>query len=143
METMFNPIYQLPGGLFSQGAPIFVAGGKLLESSGGLYVSLRMKNIDPRNVVMVKVKFIPFAEGGILLDLNSFHEYEVAAEPNGYFGEDELISVPADTCAFGAAVTEVEFDDGSVWTAQDMLAWHVANDGYNPQAPVEQKKNGK
>ena len=145
MDTLFTQLYQLPGGLFSQGAPVFIAGGSLLQSDGGhgLYASLQLKNIDLRTVDTLSVKFIPFADGGILLGDGVFHTYETPAEPNGYFGQDELVTMPENTCAFGAAVTQVEFTDGSVWTPENTLAWHVANDGYNPQAPVPPKKGRK
>ena len=141
MDALFTQIYQLPGGLFSEGAPIFIPKGGLCKSNNGdaLYGCLQLKNIDPRTVDTVSVRFVPFNEKGALLGDGVVHTYETATEPNGYFGEDELITMPANTCAFGAAVTQVEFTDGSTWQAENVLAWHVANDGYNPTAPQSGK----
>ena len=142
MEATHTRLYQLPGGLFLEGAPVYIQEGSLWQDKQTQELSgnLQIKNIDSRTVASVTVKLIPFATNGALLGSGVFHTYAVRSEPNGSFGAEVLISLPADACAFGAGVTEVVFADGSRWTPENVRAWHVADEGYNPQAPVPKKK---
>ena len=142
METTHTQLYQLPGGLFLENAPIFISEGGLWQNkeTAELFGRLQLKNIDMRTVQAVAVKLIPFATNGALLGDGVFHTYTPDAEPNGYFGADALLSLPENTCAFGACVTEVTFADGTAWTPENTRAWHVADEGYNPQAPAPKKK---
>ena len=141
METTHTRLYQLPGGLFLEGAPVFVQEGNLWQNqeTQALFGSLQIKNIDPRTIASVTVKLIPFATNGALLGDGVFHTYTPNAEPNGSFGGDALIALPENACAFGTSVAEVAFTDGSSWTPEKVRAWHVADEGYNPQAPVQKK----
>lgn len=142
METTHTRLYQLPGGLFLDDAPIFISDGGLWQhkETAALFGSLQLKNIDERTVQTVTVKLIPFATNGALLGDGVFHTYTPQAEPNGYFGAEVVLPLPENTCAFGACVTEVTFGNGSTWLPENTRAWHVADEGYNPQAPTPKKK---
>ena len=142
MEKTHTRIYQLPGGLFLEHSPIFISGGSLWQhkEDAALFGNLQLKNIDIRAVRTVEVKLIPFATNGALLGDGVFHTYTAQAEPNDYFANEELLPLPENTCAFGACVTEVTFVDGSTWKPENTRAWHVADEGYNPQAPTQKKK---
>lgn len=140
MENTYTQLYRIPGGLFLEGAPVFVSEGTLWQhkENGGLFACVNMKNIDPRTIGAVTVRFCPIAPNGAVLGdgtVKTFAGLQVV--PNGYFAGAELTELPEGSCAFGAAVIRVGFTDGSKWEAESSLAWHVADEGYNPQAPVK------
>ena len=142
MEATHTRLYQLPGGLFLKDAPIFVIKGGLWQSkeTAALFGNLQLKNIEAAKLQAVTVKLTPFATNGALLGDGVFYTYETQAEPNGTFGESVLIPLPENTCAFGTCVTKAEFADGSVWEPENTRAWHVADEGYKPQAPSTKRK---
>lgn len=141
MDSTHTRLYQIPGGLFLENAPVFIPEGSLWQEkeSQTLVGLLRLKNIAPAVLQAVTVKLIPFNTIGALLGEGVFYTYAPAAEPNGTFGGDVRLPLPQDTCAFGAAVTEAVFADGTRWTPEAVRAWHVADEGYNPQAPTQKK----
>ncbi len=141
MESTHTRLYQIPGGLFLEKAPVYIPEGSLWQEkeTRKLVGVLRLKNIAPAVLQTVTVKLIPFNTIGALLGEGVFYTYTPAAEPNGTFGTDVQIPLPQDTCAFGAAVTEAVFADGTCWTPETVRAWHVADEGYNPQAPAQKK----
>lgn len=140
MEKTYTQLYRIPGGLFLKGAPVFVAEGTLWQhkENGGLFARVNMKNIDPRTIAEVTVRFCPIATNGSVLGdgiVRTFGELQVA--PNGYFADQELTALPEGCCAFGASVTGVAFADGTKWQAESVLAWHVEDSSFNPQAPTK------
>lgn len=142
MEKTYTQLYRIPGGLFLKGAPVFVAEGTLWQhkENGGLFACVNMKNIDPRTIGEVTVRFCPIATNGAVLGDGTMQTFAgLQAAPNEYFAAQELTALPEGSCAFGAAVIRVGFTDGSEWKAESSLAWHVADDGFNPQAPTQKK----
>ena len=141
METTHNRLYQLPGGLFLDKAPIYIQQGCLWQHKENqqLLGQLQLKNIYPANLQQVTVKLIPFDTRGALLGQGTFYTYTPNAEPNGSFGQAVLVSLPENSCAFGACVTQATFADGSTWEPENTRAWHVAEEGYNPLAPIQKK----
>ena len=137
METTHTRLYQWPGGLFLENAPVYMEDGNLWQENqtSGLFAQVQLKNIDSRTVQAVTVKLIPFNTVGALLG-SVMQTYAGPVEPTGSFGQEILAALPADTCAFGACVTEVTFADGGTWTPENTRAWHVAPEDYHPQAPV-------
>ena len=140
MEKTYTQLYRIPGGLFLKGAPVFVAEGTLWQhkENGELFARVNMKNIDPRTVTEVTVRFCPIATNGSVLGdgvVRTFGNLQEA--PNGYFAAQELTALPEGSCAFGAAVIGVGFADGSQWQAESTLAWHVEDSSFNPQAPTK------
>ena len=140
MEKTYTQLYRIPGGLFLKGAPVFVAEGTLWQhkENGGLFACVNMKNIDPRAIVEVTVRFCPIAPNGSVLGdgvIRTFSGLQVA--PNGYFAAQELTALPEGSCAFGAAITGAVFADGTKWQAESTLAWHVEDSSFNPQAPTK------
>lgn len=142
MENTHTRLYQIPGGLFLEGAPIYMEEGVLWQDNqtAGLFAQLKLKNIDPRTVQSVTVKLIPFDTVGALLGDGTVQVYAQEAAPNSSFGDGVLVAVPERSCAFGACVAKVCFADGSIWEPENLRAWHVAPEGYDPQAPVPKKK---
>ena len=141
METTHNRLYQLPGGLFLDKAPIFIQQGCLWQhkETQQLFGQLQLKNIYPADLQAVTVKLIPFDTRGALLGQGTFYTYHPNAEPNDSFGQEDLVPLPERSCAFGASVTQAVFADGTTWEPENTRAWHVAEEGYNPQAPTQKK----
>lgn len=142
MEKMHEQLYRLPGGLFLDNAPVYITGGALWQhkQTQELVAQLTLKNIDPRTMQAVTVKLIPFDTVGALLGEGTLRTYEAQILPNDCFGEETTVALPERSCAFGACVSKVCFTDGSSWEPDDLRAWHVAPEDYNPQAPVAKKK---
>ena len=143
MDTTHTRLYQLPGGLFLDKAPIYIQEGSLWQQkeTAQLFGQLQLKNIDPQLLQSVTVKLIPFDTIGALLGDGVCYTYTPNAEPNGSFGRDILVPLPERSCAFGACVTQAVFADGSIWEPENTRAWHVAEEGYDPQAPVPKRKS--
>jgi hypothetical protein len=123
-----NQIFRIPGGLFLQGAPVFVKEAAMYQQEDGkLVAKLSMENKDAaRTICGVTVRFSPIAPNGSVIGEGVIRQYEnLQAEPAGLFGEEELVELPEDSCAFGAAVLKVSFTDGTAWEAESKLAWHV------------------
>ena len=120
-------------------APIYIQQGCLWQhkETAQLFGQLQLKNIYPAEVQAVTVKLIPFDTRGALLGQGTFYTYTPNAEPNGSFGQDALVPLPDCSCAFGACVIQAEFADGTTWEPENTRAWHVAEEGYNPQAPIQ------
>jgi len=142
MQKDYEQLYRIPGGLFLEGAPVFVKEGTLWQhkENGTLFARMIMKNIDSRTVTSVAVRISPIAPNGAVLGEEPVAQFAAQAEPNGYFAEEELTVLPAGSCAFGAAITKVTFADGSCWEPETVRAWHVSPDDYDPQAPAAKKK---
>jgi len=132
-----NQVYRIPGGLFLEGAPVFVKEATMWQAEDKLFAKLSMENKDTaRTVSGVTVRFCPIAPNGSVLGdgvVRTFGNLQEA--PNGYFAARELTALPEGSCAFGAAVISVGFADGSQWQAESTLAWHVEDSSFNPQAP--------
>ena len=140
MENTYDQLYRLPGGLFLDNAPVFVKEGALWQhkEESTVHGAITMKNIDCRTVAAVTVRFCPIAPNGAVIGDGVVREFTgLQIEPNGYFLGDDLTELPEGCCAFGLAVLQVRFADGTDWKAENRLAWHVADESYNPQAPVK------
>ena len=120
--------YRIPGGLFLKGAPVFVKEATMWQQEDGkLFAKLSMENKDPaRTISGATVRLSPVATNGSVIGDGEICRYtQLNAEPGSSFGEDVLNALPEGSCAFGAAVLQVEFADGFLWEAESKLAWHV------------------
>jgi len=122
-----NQVYRIPGGLFLEGAPVFVKEATMWQAEDKLFAKLSMENKDTaRTVSGVTVRFCPIAPNGSVIGEGVIWEYaKLQAEPGALFGAEETAPLPEGSCAFGAAVLKVCFADGTAWEAESPLAWHV------------------
>ena len=122
-----DQIYRIPGGLFLKDAPVFVKEATLWQDEGKLLAKLSMENKDAaRTISAVTVRVTPIAPNGTVIGEGVICDYDgLQAEPGSGFGADQLNQLPAESCAFGAAVLKAAFADGTAWEAESPLAWHV------------------
>ena len=122
-----NQLYRIPGGLFLEGAPVFVKEATMWQGEDKLFAKLCMENKDTaRSISDVTVRLSPIASNGSVIGEGVIWQYEkLKAEPGTQCGKEEMVSLPENSCAFGAAVLKVGFADGTAWEAENLLAWHV------------------
>ncbi len=120
-------IYRIPGGLFCAGAPVFVKEATMHQQEDKLFAKLVMENKDAaKKICAVTVRLSPIAANGAVIGDGEICRYEnLQAEPGSDFGAEVYNALPQGSCAFGAAVLQVTFADGSQWEAESKLAWHV------------------
>lgn len=121
MVERYNKLFSLESDLFTSGSPILIAAGALLKDNqnGRIIAQLKFKSISPKRIKAVKVSILPLDTAGRHLGEAFAHDYlDLSIDRDSVFGQKEPIVMPdPSTRAFSAALTEVCFDDNSVWTS--------------------------
>lgn len=120
MVERYERIFTLPGNLYTAGTPVIIAAGALLRDTenGKILAQLKFKSISPVPIKVVKVHVTPLDTVGKPLGEEVMYEYlDLNAARDKEFGQKKaiLITNPS-TRSFTAEVTEVAFEDNSLWT---------------------------
>ena len=123
MGETYARLYSLPERLYTVGAPVVVAAGALLKDNrnGNIIVQLKIQNICNKIIKAVTVKVTSMDTVGRALGEDTEYQYlDLNVKRNEFFGQQVPIIVPNEqTHSYSVKVTEVAFDDNTVWTGND------------------------
>ena len=123
MSERYKRLFTLPENLYSAGAPAVIAAGALLQDNmtGRLLAQLKIRNIQDKYIKAVKVRLFLLDTAGRPLGEEIEHQYlDVSAARDTDFGQKSPAFFPdVDVRAFSACVTEVVYEDNTIWTGSD------------------------
>lgn len=123
MSERYSRLFALPEDLYSVGSPVVIAAGALLKDNqtGKVIGQLKLRSISPKTIKAVKVKLNLFDTAGNPIGESVAHTYlDLNARRNEEFGQKSPVTVAeSQTRSYQASVTEVVFEDQSVWTANE------------------------
>lgn len=123
MSERYSRLFALPEDLYCVGSPVVIAAGALLKDNqtGKVIGQLKLRNISQKAIRAVKVKLHLFDTAGNPIGDPVVHTYlDLSAKRNEEFGQKSPVAVAeAQTRSYQASVTEVVFEDQSVWTASE------------------------
>ena len=115
-------VYRLPAPLYSEGAPVWISAGELLEQGELFYVRLTLQVIDKVRVRSVTVAVQALDKYGAPLGLELPYRYRCKASRDQQFGAKEFVLLPvSDAGAFEVRVLRVDFEDAEPWLCN--LLW--------------------
>lgn len=118
METRYIPRFRLPDRLYTEGSPVVLAAGALLEDTQmpRLVVQLKFKSISAKPISALEVEVRD--DSAVCGDSGpiKFRYTGLAVQRGQAFGQYAAIVLPPEsTRAFTAQVCSVVFADGTVW----------------------------
>lgn len=123
MSERYSRLFSLPEDLYSVGSPVVIAAGALLKDNqtGKVIGQLKLRSISPKTIKAVKVMLNLFDTAGNPIGESVAHTYlDLNARRNEEFGQKSPVTVAeSQTRSYQASVTEVVFEDQSVWTANE------------------------
>lgn len=138
-------VFELSRDLYAQGAPVIISSGILLkdEQTEGISVKCTIQNIDARTIIAAKLVIHPMDAAGRLLGQDVECDYlDLHVRRGNEFGSEKSFSMPNATAReFSAEVTQVIFEDKSVWIYEGE-AWDMLP-GQKPVGDVELVKQFK
>ena len=130
MSNRYTQLFLLPQNLYSEGAPILIEAGALLNDSqtNKILAQLKYKNLQEKRIKAMNVRIQPMdVLGNPLGDAISFQYLDLSVDCDEVFGSQTPINLPDNTTrGFSVEVCSVVFDDNSVWEATD-ASWETLN----------------
>lgn len=127
MEGRYQRFYLLPPNQHTPGAPLLISAGALLFDSqtGSVLAQLKLQNISSKAVKGLTALVNPLDTAGRALGAPVTQQYlDLYAKRDVMFGDQMPIRLPDDrTRGFSASITEVIFEDNSIWTAEPDAVW--------------------
>ena len=121
MSERYSKLFALSENLYAAGAPVVIAAGALLKDNqtGNVLAQLKFKSISNSKVKAITVRITVSDTAGRAIGEPVEHQYlDLGLKRDGETGQKEPVALPDATIrAFVPEVTEVVFDDSSVWTA--------------------------
>lgn len=119
MYERFTKLYASEPNLYREGSPVIIRAGELLcdNATGKLLVHLKMHSISETPITFVKVEITPLDSASRAIGTNVVHEYlDLEIYCFEIFGAQVPIRILENrTRAFTVTITEIGFDDGSLW----------------------------
>ena len=156
MGETYARLYSLPERLYTMGAPVVVAAGALLKDNrnGNIIVQLKIQNICSKTIKAVTVKITSIDTVGRTLGEETEYQYlDLNVKRNEFLGQQVPIIVPNEqTRSYSVKVTEVAFDDNTVWVGNeiweplekpDPIEKKIANGELARQYRIKYGKNSK
>lgn len=156
MGETYARLYSLPERLYTMGAPVVVAAGALLKDNrnGNIIVQLKIQNICSKTIKAVTVKITSIDTVGRTLGEETEYQYlDLNVKRNEFLGQQVPIIVPNEqTRSYSVKVTEVAFDDNTVWAGNeiweplekpDPIEKKIANGELARQYRIKYGKNSK
>ncbi|MBQ3220869.1 MAG: leucine-rich repeat domain-containing protein [Clostridia bacterium] len=139
MQEGQNTIFTLKSALYMQGAPVLIETGTLSLEGERAYIRLRYKNLEEKPIVFLQVRLFVLDAYGMEVKSLKRNYIHLNAEPNASFGEENAIEIASPKARrFFAHVSEVRFEDESVWTSEDS-AWTIAPTQEDEDLPFRYK----
>ena len=121
MGERYTRLFSLPENLYSTGAPVIIAAGALLKDNqtGKVLAQLKLRNIAGKTTKAATVFVEPLDTVGKPLGKGISYQYlDLHADRDTDFGQTSAIALPdATTRSYSVLVSEVAFQDNTVWQA--------------------------
>ncbi len=122
MANRFQEVYRLPDRLFIEGSPVIIEAGAIQKDtvSGKVLAQIKLRNISEKPVAAARADVRTFAVNSTELEgVPGFSYLDLNAETGQDFGSKVPIYLPDPTARrFTVSVTEVVFQDGTLWQAE-------------------------
>lgn len=119
MSERYGKLFSLEENLYTEGSPVIIAAGALLKDNqtGKVLAQLKFRNIEPKKIKALSVCVQPLdTVGNPLGDTVPYQYLDLCADRDSEFGQKTPIALPnAATRSFQAFVTEVIFEDNTIW----------------------------
>lgn len=124
----YQSVFRMEDALYIEESPVIICAGALLQDTrdGRVLVQLKLRNITNKIIVGCRVCIHAFDDGNNEVSGLPEAAYSGLSVPrNQDFGTKQALYLPDISArSFAAAVIEVRFADGTVWTNED-CAWEV------------------
>ncbi len=128
MAERYTKLYTTESNLYKEGSPVILKAGALLLDTlnAKVLAQLKFQSITQKKIVALSVALQAQNTAGAPLGDAILHTYlELSVERNVEFGSQTPIYLPdAESRAFTAYVTKVEFDDHTFWET-DKAGWEA------------------
>ncbi len=118
MSERYTKLFSLPESLYTEGAPIVIAAGVLLEDNqtDKILAQLKLKNISEETIKSVKVSIQAFGKFGTEIKEVHYEYVNLSAKSGDEFGSKSPIELNNNKILYySVVVSEVLFENGSVW----------------------------
>ena len=119
MAERYIKLWAGPVNLYQEGSPVIIAATALLHDTqrNVVLAQIKFKCISSKSIKAVKIKIIEHdTVGRILCENTEFQYLDLAAFRNTDFGQKTPVPLKnAETRSFEVFVTEVAFDDNTIW----------------------------
>ena len=119
MAERFTRLFQLGNDLYSEGSPVIVCAGALLNDTvtGAVIAQIKYQNISEKKIVAAKVYLCAYDAMGAALGERIEYSYLNLNVPSGaYWGGDKAIILPDKASnSFEIVGVSVVFEDGTSW----------------------------
>lgn len=122
MAERFTRLFQLGNDLYSEGSPVIICAGALLNDTvtGAVIAQIKYQNISEKKIVAAKVQLCAYDAMRAALDERieySYHNLDVSS--GAYWGGDKAIIMPDRASnSFEIIGFSVAFDDGTCWKSE-------------------------
>lgn len=126
MADRYQSLYRLQSNLHLEGSPVIIEAGALLKDTvtKKVLAQLKIRNLEEKGLIACKIAIRAFAPNGNELEgVPEFSYMDIRICLGQNFGTKVPIYLPdSNTRRFEASVTEVVFDDYTVWNS-DPCEW--------------------
>ena len=127
MEKRYTRLYSINGPLYSNGSPVLISAGALLNDhvTGKVLSQLKFRNISLKKIKALKIEVTPKDTVGRNLGDSVVYQYlDLQIKRDEEFGQKEAIYLPdPSTRTFSVRALEAAFTDNSIWTEEDGSPW--------------------
>ena len=122
MAERFTRLFQLGNDLYTDGSPVIICAGALLNDTvtGSMIAQIKYQNISEKKIVAAKVQLCAYDAMRAALDERieySYHNLDVSS--GAYWGGDKAIILPDRASnSFEIIGFSVAFDDGTCWKSE-------------------------
>lgn len=119
MSERYSRLFSLSENLYAEGSPVIIAAGALLKDNetGKVLAQIKLRSISPKMIKAATVSILPYdVAGNPLGDIVEYQYLDIKAARDSEFGQKTPVILPnASTRAYSVIVSEVIFDDNSIW----------------------------
>lgn len=128
MGERYSRLFSLQENLYTTGSPVVIAAGALLKDNetGKVLAQIKLRSISPKAIKAATVEILPYDVAGNSLGGVVKHQYlDIKAVRGNDFGQKNPVALPdANARAYSAIVSEVVFEDNTVWR-ESGLSWEA------------------
>ena len=123
MNERFSKVFALTENLYTEGSPVIIEAGVLHKdnNTNTMFVQLKFRSISNKKIKAIKIIIFPKdIVGNALGDKVEYQYLDLDIIRNIRFGQKTPIYMPDNkTRSFSMSLTEVIFDDNSIWNGTD------------------------
>lgn len=123
MNERFSKVFALTENLYTEGSPVIIEAGVLHKdnNTNTMFVQLKFRSISNKKIKAIKIIIFPKdIVGNALGDKVEYQYLDLDIIRNMRFGQKTPIYMPDNkTRSFSMSLTEVIFDDNSIWNGTD------------------------